>query len=76
MGGPNHWPGVSGHRCDSGYRGSSSSSSEDPLGISRITGGKSSHGMREVELSVSCRSSHGMREVRSAAGRLRSHVYD
>ena len=32
MGGRNHLPGVSGHWCDSGSRGSSSSSSGDPLG--------------------------------------------
>ena len=45
VGGRNHLPGVSGHWCDSG---SSSSSSGDPLVISRITGGNSSRGMREV----------------------------
>ena len=49
MGGWNHLPGVSGHWCDSGSRGSSSSSSGDTLGISRITGGNSSRGMREVK---------------------------
>ena len=43
VGGRNHLPGVSGHWCDSGPGGSSSSSSGDPLRISRITGGKSSH---------------------------------
>ena len=53
--------------CDSGTRGSSSSRSRDPLGISRMTGGKSSRGMREVELSASCWSSHGMREAKSAS---------
>ena len=68
VGGRNHWPGVSGHWCDSGPRGSSSSSSGGPLEISRITGGKSSLGMQELELSASCRSSRRMREVRSAAG--------
>ena len=68
VGGRNHLPGASGHRCDSGPRVSSSSSSGDPLGISRITGGKSSLVVREVELSASCRSSRGMREVRSGAG--------
>ena len=68
VGGQNHLPGMSGHWCDSGSRGSSSSSSGDPLGISRITGGKSSRGMWEVGLSASCWSSHGMRKVRSAAG--------
>ena len=46
VGGPNHLPGVSGHWCDSG---SSSSSSGDPLGISRITGGNSSRRMRELK---------------------------
>ena len=33
-----------------------------------MTGGKSSRGMREAELSVTCWSSHGMREAKSAAG--------
>ena len=63
--GQNHLPGVSRSWCDSGARGSSSSRSGDPLGISRMTGGKSSCGMREVELSASCWSSHGMREGKS-----------
>ena len=56
-----------GHWCNSGPRGSSSSSSEDPLGISSITGDKSSRGMREVELSASCWPSRGMREVELSA---------
>ena len=68
VGGRNHLPGVSGHWGGSGTRGSSSSRSGDPLGISRIAGGKSSRGMREVELSASCWSSHGMWEAKSAAG--------
>ena len=68
VGGRNHLSGMSRCWCDSGTRGSSSSRSGDPLGISRITGGKSSRGMREVELSASCWSSHGMRNVKSAAG--------
>ena len=68
VGGRNHLPGVSGHWGDSGTRGSSSSRSGDPLGISRITRGKSSRGMQEVELSAPCWSSHGMREAKSAAG--------
>ena len=68
VGGRNHFPGVSGHWCDSGTRGSSSSRSEDRLEISRMTGGKSSRRMREVELSATCWSSHGMREAKSAAG--------
>ena len=46
VGGRNHFPGVSGDWCDSR---SSSSSSGDPLGISRMTGDKSSRGMREVK---------------------------
>ena len=62
MGGGNHFPGVSGHWGDSGAQGSSSS-----LGISRMTGGKSSRGMREVGLPVTCWSSHGMREAKFAA---------
>ena len=66
--GRNHWPGVSMRWCDSGTPGSSSSRSGDPLGISRITGGKSSRRMQEVELSASCWSSHGMQEVKSATG--------
>ena len=45
-GGWNHLPGVSGHWCDSA---SSSSGSGVPPGISKITGGWSSRGMREVE---------------------------
>ena len=45
-GGWHHLPGVSGHWCDSE---SSSSGSGVPLGISSITGGRSSRGMREVE---------------------------
>ena len=49
MGGRNHLPGVSGHWCDSGSRVSSSSSSGDPLGISRITGGNSPRVVREVK---------------------------
>ena len=49
MGGWNHLPGVSGHWCDSA---SSSSSSGDPLGISRITGGNASREMREVKSSA------------------------
>ena len=61
-------PGVSRHWGGSGTRGSSSSRSGDPLGISRITGGKSSRRMREVELSAFCWSSHRMREAKSAAG--------
>ena len=68
VGGQNHLPGVSGYWCDSGTRGSSSSRSGDPFGISRMTGGKSSRGMREVELSATCWSSHGMQEAKSAAG--------
>ena len=67
VGGRNHLPGVSRRWCDSGTRGSSSSRSGDPLGISRMTGGKSSHGMREVELSASCWSSHGMRGAKSVS---------
>ena len=54
VGGRNHFPGMSGHWCGSGTRGSSSSRSGDPLGISRMTGGKSSRGMREAELSATC----------------------
>ena len=38
VGGRNQFPGVSGHWGDSGARGSSSSRSGDPLGISRMTG--------------------------------------
>ena len=68
VGGRNHFPGVSGHRFDSGTRGSSSSRSGDPLGISWMIGGKSSRGMQEVELSATFWSSHGMREAKSAAG--------
>ena len=68
VGGQNHFPGMSGHWCDSGAQGSSSLRSGDPLGISRMTGGKSSRGMREVELSATCWSSHGMWEAKSAAG--------
>ena len=68
MAGRNCLPGVSGHWCDSGSQGSSSSRSGDPLGISRITGGKSSLGIREVELSASCWSSHRMWEAKSGAG--------
>ena len=67
VGGRNHLPGESRRQCDSGTRGSSSSRSGDPLGISRMTGGKSSRGMREVELSASCWSSHGMRGAKSAS---------
>ena len=68
MGGRNHFPGMSGHWGDSGARGSSSSRSGDSLGISRITGGKSSRRMREVGLPVTCWSSHGLREAKFAAG--------
>ena len=73
VGGRNHLPGVSGHWCGSGTRGSSSSRSGYPLGISRMTGGKSSCGMREVELPASCWSSNGMREVELSASCWSSH---
>ena len=46
-GGWNHLPGASGHWCDSK---SSSSGSGVPLEISKITGGRSSRGMREIEV--------------------------
>ena len=44
-GGWNHLPGVSGHWCGS----ESLSGSGELQGISKITGGRSSLGMREVE---------------------------
>ena len=59
MGGRNHLPGVSGHCCDSG---SSSSSLGDPLGISRMTGGKSSRRMREVKAAAGGSSPTSMTE--------------
>ena len=68
MGGWNHFPDVSGHWSVSGARRSSSPRLGDPLGISRMTGGKSSRRMQEVGLSASCCFSHGMREDKSAAG--------
>ena len=66
MGGWNHLPGVSGHWCDSG---SSSSRSGDPLGISSVTGGKSSRGMREVEAATGGSSLTSMTESGRAARR-------
>ena len=66
MGGWNHLPGVSGHWCDSG---SSSSSSGDPLGISSMTEGKSSRGMREVEAAAGGSSPTSMTESGRAARR-------
>ena len=63
MGGWNHLPGVSGHWCDSG----SSSSSGDPLGISSMTGGKSSRRVREVEAAAGVSSPTSMTESGRAA---------
>ena len=68
VGGWNHFPGVSWHWGDSGDRGGSSSRSGDPLGISRMTGGRSSRGTREAGSTVTCWSSHGMREAGLTAG--------
>ena len=83
MGGRNHFPGVSGHWDDYGAREGSFLRSGDPLGISRMKGGKSSRGMREVVstascwssrrmrkagLPATCWSSHGMREAKFTAG--------
>ena len=67
VGGRNHFPGVSGHWGDSGVRGGSSSRSGDPLGISRTTGGRSSHRTQVAGSPVTCWSSRGMREAGSAA---------
>ena len=73
MEGRNHFPGVSGHWGDSGARGGSSSRSGNLLGISRITGGKSSRGMQEVVSTASCWSSRGMREAGLPATCWSSH---
>ena len=62
-------PGVSGHWCDSE---SSSSGSGVPLGISKITGGWSSRGMREVEVASGGSISTSMTESgRAARGGVR-----
>ena len=63
-GGWNHLPGMSGHWCDSE---SSSSGSGVPLGISRITGGRFSRGMREVEAASGGSSPTSMTESGTAA---------
>ena len=67
VGGRNHLPGVSGHWCSLGPRGSSSSTSGDPLGISRMTGGKSSRGMWEVKAAAGGSSPTSMTESGWAA---------
>ena len=63
-GGWNHLPGVSGHWHDSE---SSSSGSGVPLGISKMTGGRSSRGMREVEAASGGSSQTSMTESGRAA---------
>ena len=63
-GGWNHLPGVSGHWCDSE---SPSSGSGVPLGISKITGGRSSRGMQEVEAASGSSSPTSMTESGRAA---------
>ena len=68
VGGRNHFPGDSGHWGDSGVRGGSSSTSGDPLGISRTTGGRSLCGMREAGSTATCWSSCGMQEAGLTAG--------
>ena len=68
VGGRNHLPGMSEHWGSSGPRGSPSSSSGDPLGISKMmTGGKSSRGMREVKAAAGGSSPTSMTESGWAA---------